>query len=123
MTLSLRKTTLALIGGSTLAVAMPSIANAGAPDGYFDSPRYIVAAPPPPPPYAEVVPVYPAPVYPAPAPVYAAPAPIYDEPIYPPAYAEPAYDPSAVILDNEGYVPGPELDYVEPDGALAVSVD
>jgi hypothetical protein len=123
MTLSLRKTTLALalVGGSALAVAVPSMANAGPPDGYFDGHRYIVVTPPPPPAYAAVVPVYPAPAYPAPAPVYAAPAPIYDEPIYPPAYAEPTYDPSAVILEDDGYLPGP--DYIEPDGALAVSVD
>ena len=117
MTLSLRKTTLALalLGGSALVVAAPGAANA-LPDGYFDGPRYVVAPPPPPPAYVEV-----APVYPAPAPVYAAPAPVYEEPIYAPAYAVPAYDPAAVILDDDGYLPGP--DYVEPDGAVAVSVD
>ena len=70
MTLSLRKATLALalVGGSALAVAMPGIANAGAPDGYFsNSYRYFGPALPPPA-YAEIIPVYPAPVYPAPAP-------------------------------------------------------
>jgi hypothetical protein len=110
MTQSLRKATLALalVGGSVLAVAMPGIANAGAPDGYFsNSDRYFGPAFPPPA-YVEIVPVYPVPIYPAPA--------------YPPAYAAPAYDPPAMIdyEDGYGYAPGEDFDYFTPDGTLAV---
>ncbi|MEZ0282862.1 hypothetical protein [Methyloceanibacter sp.] len=122
MTLSLRKATLALalVGGSALAVATPGIANAGAPDGYFsNSYRYFGPALPPPA-YAEIVPIYPAPIYPAPAPAYAVPAPVYQAPVYPPAY-----DPSAAIgfENGYGYAPDPELDYIEPDGTLDVGVE
>ena len=125
MTMSLRKATLALalVGGGALAVAMPGIANAGPPDGYFShSYRYFGPAIPPPN-YAEIVPVYPAPVYPAPAPVYGAPAPVYQAPVYPPAYAEPAYDPAVGFEDGYGYLPDSELDYIEPDGTLAVGAE
>ncbi|MET0688635.1 MAG: hypothetical protein ABWY38_05485 [Methyloceanibacter sp.] len=122
MTRSLRKATLALalLGGSALAVAMPGIANAGAPDGYFsNSYRYFGPALPPPA-YAEIIPVYPAPVYPAPAPVYAAPAPIY-----PPAYTTPLYEPPASVDYEDGYVDGydPGFEYVTPDGTLDVGVE
>jgi hypothetical protein len=106
MTQSLRKATLALalVGGSAFAVALPGIANAGAPEGYFsNSYRYFGPALPPPA-YAEIIPVYPAPIYPA------------------PAYAAPAYDPPAMIdyEDGYGYAPGEDFDYFTPDGTLAV---
>jgi hypothetical protein len=122
MTLSLRKATLALalIGGSAVAVAMPGIANAGPADGYFShSYRYFGPALPPPG-YAEIVPVYPAPVYPAPAPVYAAPAPVH-----PPAYTAPIYEPPAAIDYVDGYVDeyDPGFEYVTPDGTLPVGVE
>ena len=113
MTLSLRQATLALalVGGSALAVAMPGIANAGAPDGYFsNSYRYFGPALPPPA-YAEIIPVYPVPEYPVQA--------------YPPAYAAPVYDPPAMIdyKDGYGYAPGEGFDYFTPDGTLPVGVE
>lgn len=118
MTLSLRKPALALLGGAALAVAAPVAASAGAPNGYFAHGRYFGPdAGLPPPAYVEVVPVYPAPVYPAPAPVYAAPAPVYD-----PAYTAPVYEAPAIVDYDDGYY-DPGYDYVEPDGAIAVGLD
>ena len=114
MTRSLRKATLALalLGGSALAVAMPGIANAGAPDGYFsNSYRYFGPALPPPA-YAEIIPVYPAPVYPAPAPaICRARADLSG-----PAYTTPLYEPPAVrrLRGRVRYGYDPGLEYVRP---------
>ncbi len=104
MTRSLRKATLALalLGGSALAVAMPGIANAGAPDGYFsNSYRYFGPALPPPA-YAEIIPVYPAPVYPAPAPAICRAR----ADLSAPAYTTPLTSRRRPIDYEDGYVDG-----------------